>query len=41
MIRISTANAFADSVATLQRRQQEMSDAQARLTSGRKTCRLS
>lgn len=41
MIRISTANAFADSVATLQRRQQEMSDAQARLTSGKRVLNAS
>lgn len=34
MTRISTLNAFAESVRNLQRRQEEMSDAQSRLTSG-------
>ena len=41
MIRISTANAFANSVATLQKRQQELSEAQAQLTSGKRVLRAS
>ena len=34
MIRTSTLNTYAAAIANLQRRQSEMSDAQARLTSG-------
>ena len=41
MMRISTAQAFATSVATLQKRQQEMSEAQAQLTSGLRVLRAS
>ena len=41
MIRISTAQAFAQSVVTLQKRQQDMSEAQAQLTSGKRVLRAS
>src|SRR6185436_12585512 len=41
MIRISTANAFNTGIATLQRRQGDLTDAQQQLTSGKRISRLS